>query len=127
MTALRYLIFSDIRGVYLGSFAGLGFWSGLDPAGQDAAVTFNSEETILKQIRDWGVTSLHGLRSVPVEVAGDHATVAECVAAGLEPWDPFSGPSDPYGLPVTFEPAGSPASRDDPPRPIRGSEPAHAR
>lgn len=38
----KYVIRSEVLGVYLGSFAGLGLWSNLDRAGQTQAPLFDS-------------------------------------------------------------------------------------
>ncbi len=98
----RYVLTHPQMGIYLGSAMGLGFWSKWDTVGQDCAVTFASPEEINRVVETWDdPTPGREGRAVAVEVArqgerdfeqkvGDHwyATIAECVAAGLEAWDP---------------------------------------
>jgi len=81
-------------GIYLGNFMGLGFWSLLDPAGQDAAVTFPCEKAAQDHIHSWesdADSQLHiisKLKIVPVAVAeSGYATIKECEAAGLPGWN----------------------------------------
>ncbi len=50
---MRALIVSNELGIYLGSFMGLGFWSKLDKAGQDEAVTFPDEESAREYMATW--------------------------------------------------------------------------
>lgn len=49
----RTLIVSNELGIYLGSFWGLGFWSKLDAAGQDEAVTFKDELDAADHMSEW--------------------------------------------------------------------------
>ena len=83
----RYVLYSEEWGVYLGSFLGLGFWSKIDPVGQDGACTFENEE----QIRDWIATWDGGpppdWRAVAVPDVG-YASIEQCVVAGLPAWTP---------------------------------------
>lgn len=84
----RYVLYSESLGVYLGGCMGLGFFSRLDPVGQDAAVTFPSAEEAVLHSMGWS-TPVSDIRAMPV-VAGDdgYATIAQCEAAGLPTWDP---------------------------------------
>jgi len=74
-------------GIYLGSCMGLGFWSKLDPVGQPSAVTFPSIEAAREHMAFWE-------RETPLEVVfrsvtpddGFYASIAACVAAGLDGW-----------------------------------------
>jgi hypothetical protein len=87
----RFVICSERDGVYIGSAMGLGFWSLLDPVGQEAAVTFESVEQAKEVMATWEcVAELGELRLVEVEadVHDHYASVASCVAAGLPAWDP---------------------------------------
>lgn len=97
--AMAYVIVSDRDGVYLGSALGLGFWSKLDPAGQDAAVVFPSPEVAFEHLASWQGQAISGLRCVPVHpdikggglVAEKYASIQACVNAGLEAWKPDGG------------------------------------
>lgn len=83
---LRYVLYSDEFGVYLGSFLGFGFWSKVDSAGQDAAVTFGSAKEAIEWAHTWE-TTLKDLKAIPVDCAGrSYATEKECVAAGISGW-----------------------------------------
>lgn len=86
--ALRWVVAHPKLGVYLGGAFGFGFWSLLDPVGQDGAFAFRTKSeaegflTLLVEARE-------DARPVPLEVADQaYATIAECVAAGLPGWDP---------------------------------------
>jgi hypothetical protein len=84
----RVLLVSESNGIYLGSAAGLGFWSKLDAVRQTSAVTFADE----KEARDYAATwsnRVVDLRTVEVDVAAEgYATMDECAAAGLPRWTP---------------------------------------
>lgn len=86
-------------GIYLGSAMGFGFWSKIDPIGQDAAVTFPDAETAERVMASWDggrpadVTLHHVVADgASADGFGDpgvvYASVAACVAAGLEGWTP---------------------------------------
>ena len=79
------------RGIYLGSFLGLGIWSKLDPAGQDSAVTFESIYEAESHMASWdeGRPPEVALRRVCADL-GYYASIGACAAAGLEPWSPRS-------------------------------------
>jgi hypothetical protein len=87
-------------GIYLGACMGLGFWTKLDPAGQDAAVVFPTCEEAESFMATWddgkpvGVT-LHTI--TPDVDNGAFASIDACVAAGLEGWDPAGPKWDPHG------------------------------
>lgn len=84
---MRYLIVDTVMGIYLGSCMGFGFWSKLDPAGQDAAVSFESIADAEAFMATWESGRRGGVRFAPVEPDdGIYATVAACVRAGLEGW-----------------------------------------
>lgn len=82
----RFILFSPTLGVYLGCFWGLGFWSELDPVGQDAASTFETREEAHHHASTWE-SPVNDLTTLPVE-ADDRgwATVEACVLAGAKPW-----------------------------------------
>lgn len=87
---MRVVIYSEPAGVFLGSCMGLGFWSEMDPAGQDAAITFESEDVARAEVARWKHGPEEPWRCVPVEVdAGDrYASIEQCVRAGLPRWTP---------------------------------------
>lgn len=83
----RYLLTCPEYGVFLGTMWGLGFWSEIDPVGQDAAITFESREEAHEFADSWedlpeGVTTLE----VVADLAEGYASVSACVAAGATPW-----------------------------------------
>lgn len=76
-------------GIYLGSAMGLGFWSKLDPVGQQAAVTFDSPEQAAAHVLVMDGALLVGWSTHPVTPDDkNYASIAACVAAGLEGWVP---------------------------------------
>lgn len=89
MIFLRFVLYSEELGVFIGTGLGLGFWSKFDAAGQDHACVFESEN----QIRSF-VATLAGARpahwrAVPVlSNDGWYASIAQCKAAGLPGWTP---------------------------------------
>jgi len=86
---IRYLLYSNDYGIYLGSFLGMGFWSNLDPAGQDEAITFESEKDIIDFMRTWE-SQVPNVKTVSIETSENtyYATIEQCVAIGLPEWNP---------------------------------------
>lgn len=88
----RCVLYSEEIGVYLGSCMGMGFWSKLDPAGQDSACCFDSSDEVKQFIQlclEMDITVPKDARTVDVLTEHpDYATIQECVAAGLPGWDP---------------------------------------
>lgn len=84
----RYLAVHPEAGIFLGECMGMGFWTKCDPAGLDLAVTFASPEDLQVYINMWN-DQLPGVEAARV-ITKDavYATIAECVEAGCEPWDP---------------------------------------
>lgn len=83
---MRYVIYHQELGVYLGNCMGMGFWSNLDAVGQDCAVTFASEAEISQHISSWN-EPLENCEAIPVEADdGIYATIDSCVSAGLPSW-----------------------------------------
>lgn len=96
------VLYSETDGVYLGCFGPLGFWSKLDPMGQDGALTFDNEvkarahmerwdalSTCIRTSGDVSMPSPDDLRMVPVIAdCGKFASIASCVDAGLPAWNP---------------------------------------
>lgn len=88
LPCIAFVLVHPELGVYLGNALGLGFWSKLDNAGQNSAVTFPSPEAALEHAGTWD-TQQDGLTTVQVNSdSGDWASIEVCVAAGLEPWNP---------------------------------------
>lgn len=86
----RFVLTHPDMGVYLGCMMGLGFWSKMDPAGQDTAVGFPTRDLALEHAAQWDETP-QGLSTHPVEATIQqdglwYASVADCVAAGLDGW-----------------------------------------
>ena len=86
---MRYVIYSEEMGVYLGNLMGLGFWSKLDPVGQDAAVTIDSEAACMDHVKSWDNPINGPWKAVPVTPdMGTFASIERCVEAGLPRWTP---------------------------------------
>lgn len=91
------LIFHPEDGIFLGSCLGLGFWSRLDPVGQDCAVTFETEGQAREHLAGSSLTPEHLAQLRYVEVKPDmgvYASIDACVAAGLPAWNPQEGCRD---------------------------------
>jgi hypothetical protein len=73
-------------GVYLGSCMGLGFWSKLDPCGQDEAWTFESISQAVAAIAAWD-TPVKSPMFTHVETDTEFATMQQCVDAGMDAWN----------------------------------------
>ncbi len=82
------VIYCQEKGVFVGNFLGLGFWSMLDPGGQAAAPTFPGEQAARDYVSTWPEDEEKaGLRFVPVVPdQGDYASIEACVGAGLPSW-----------------------------------------
>lgn len=93
---VRFVLVHPEMGVYLGTCLGLGFWSKLDPVGQLAAVTFENRTVADVIMRSWDngrpdkVIIWPVMADWAVCVGGKptFASIAACVATGLETWDP---------------------------------------
>lgn len=92
----RYLLVHPEMGIYLGNCMGLGFWTKLDPAGQADAITFATESEAREHIKSWdeGPTKHEQFAFVPIRIQKRYATISECVAVGLDPWDPNAKPAE---------------------------------
>ena len=85
---IRFVLWTQEEGVYLGSCMGFGFWSKLDSVGQDCAATFESREQALEYAKTWNSQML-GLNTREIQCEDSYyATIEECVAAGLPRWEP---------------------------------------
>lgn len=80
-----YVIYKEEYGIFLGECLGLGFWSKLDPAGQDCVVCFAKEQEAEDYIKE---CKMEDSKVIPVKTKGwgNPVTMEECVAAGLPPW-----------------------------------------
>lgn len=86
----RFVLYVETWGVFVGTFLGLGFWSKTDPVDQPCAPVFDTYEDAVAFMRTQttpgGVLPVY--KVVPVLTTKlDRASIAECVAAGLPPWD----------------------------------------
>jgi hypothetical protein len=94
----KIVIYSQEWGVFLGTCMGLGFWSKLDPAGQDVAVCFDNEDKAKAFIATWDEQPPVEMRFVTVTtVSSDWATSDECGLAGLDEWSTEDILSSPEG------------------------------
>jgi hypothetical protein len=94
----RFILCHPEHGVYLGSCMGLGFWSKLDPAGQDCAPTFETQDLAMEYVDSWDLagmskeerkTFISSMTCVAVDADIDNGTWASmsaCIKAGMEPW-----------------------------------------
>lgn len=89
MKYTHYVAYSHTLGVFLGQCLGLGFWSKLDSAGQDSAVTFATPTEFLDWAKTWNDPPPADTVIRAVECADPQfATSAECEQAGLPGWKP---------------------------------------
>lgn len=87
----KYVIYSEIDGIYLGSAMGMGFWSKLDPAGQEEAVAFDSTEDAWEFVASWECAPQKDTKVVPVQVESEqdfYASMKQIAEAGLPIWNP---------------------------------------
>jgi hypothetical protein len=83
----RHVLHHPDFGVCLGSMLGLISWSKINPVGQPSAVTFRSPAEAVDWTETWdsipdGVTTREVMTLLP-----DHATMDECMDAGLLGWE----------------------------------------
>lgn len=92
---VRFVVVHPEMGVYLGSAMGMGFWSKLDPVGQDSAITFASRMQAEQVMRAWDDGRPGDVVIWPMtpDRRERYASIVACVAAGLEAWDPQARPS----------------------------------
>lgn len=84
----RFVLYSEQWGIYLGEFLGFGFWTKIDGAGQDAAITFADKEEALRCVESW-LSKPGDFEIKSVECADQrYVTIDECEAAGLPRWEP---------------------------------------
>lgn len=84
---MAYVITHPEIGIYLGSCLGMGFWSKLDPVGQPCAITFQTEKQAEDHMSMWDDGKPEGIRlHLVIPDSGEYASIAACVAAGLEGW-----------------------------------------
>jgi hypothetical protein len=96
----RILLTHPEQGVYIGQCLGLGFWSKLDPCGQDKAPTFDEEGTAREHISTWksphNDPDEYGYVEIEVADSEHYATMPECMDVFQEPW-PVNKPCDQKG------------------------------
>lgn len=84
---MAVVIYSEKDGIYLGNCMGLGFWTKLDPVGQDGAVTFPSAQEAETHMAEWAGGRPDDIKLVEVTAEADgYATMASCILAGLPGW-----------------------------------------
>lgn len=85
----RYVLYSEDYGIYLGSMLGMGFWTNLDPVGQDEAITFENEKVANEFMQTWNSQAPNvQIISINVNDNSIYATIEQCVSAGLPSWNP---------------------------------------
>jgi hypothetical protein len=88
MKHVRFIIYHEEMGVYLGNGLGFGFWSKLDHLGLPEATVFDSTEQAREFAATWE-SPVPNLQYIPVATAAEnYASIAEIEAAGLPGWDP---------------------------------------
>ena len=90
----QIVIYTRSEGVYLGSALGLGFWSKLDPAGQNAAITFPSVQEAKRAVSNWetrptGIQYKQVLADITTKDGSVYASIEACFRAGLPGWEPW--------------------------------------
>lgn len=102
-----FALWHEGAGVFLGEALGLGFWSEMDPAGQDLAVTWPTEQEALASAAAASV-AVSGTSPIAVPVVpdwlGDCASIRACVRAGMRPWDPAKRQAANPDVPTMGEP-----------------------
>ena len=90
MSVTRFVIVHPEWGIFVGTQMGGAFWTNMHPAGMDHVVTFASPGEAAGYLKTWEPNPPPGLKAVSVEVDEDepHATIQQCVDAGLDAWDP---------------------------------------
>lgn len=83
-----YVLFSQKDGVYLGNFMGLGFWSFLDPVGQDAAYAFTSKDEAIEHGKTILPSEVCQAIEVEIDTTDGYASIKSCVRSGLPMWNP---------------------------------------
>ena len=91
----QIVIYTKANGVYLGSAIGLGFWSKLDPVGQDAAVTFQSIRKAKRIVRNWkdkpdGIQYKQVCSDITEKNGTCFASIEACFRAGLPGWNSWN-------------------------------------
>lgn len=87
----KFLLYSEIDGIYLGFFMGMGFWSKLDAVGQEEAPVFDSKDDAWKHVISWDGTPAKDLKTVAVNVKNHtscYATMQDIAETGLPLWNP---------------------------------------
>jgi hypothetical protein len=83
---MSVVIYSEAKGVFLGTWLGLSLWSKFDHADHKSAVTFASEQVANEFIATWKDKPAD-IRCVAVEPDEDNfASEKACRAAGLPGW-----------------------------------------
>jgi hypothetical protein len=88
-----WVIYSEEAGVYLGSCMGMGFWSKMDPVGQDAAAVFptvNDINAYVQSVDNPANFPKFTAVQVEIDVNEQWASIQSCVNAGLPAWNPKS-------------------------------------
>lgn len=90
MTVARFVIVHSEWGIFVGTQMGGAFWTNMHPNGQEKVVTFESSEACAMYLNTWDPSPPEGLRGVPVQLneGETHASIEQCVEAGLDAWDP---------------------------------------
>jgi len=90
----RIIIYTKEEGIFLGECLGFGFWSKLDPVGQDSAVTFPDIETAKSYVKSWK-NQLSGIQFKEIKITDTnqhtgefYASIKDCINAGLPGWNP---------------------------------------
>lgn len=86
MSYQGYILYTEDKGIFIGDFLGLGFWSNWDPGDQDHAVVFESKEIAEQVISSW-LAHPGNYRLVAIKHEKPHyASREEISAAGLPIW-----------------------------------------
>lgn len=86
MSYQGYILYTEDKGIFIGSFLGLGFWSKLDPVNQTHAIVFESKEIAEQLISEW-LTHPGNFKLIPIQTQElGYASLEEISAIGLPIW-----------------------------------------
>ena len=85
----RFIIYDKEWGIYLGHCIGMGFWSLLDPVGQEYAVCFDSIEEAQKHVSSWEENNDINKYTYPeIDSEEDlYVSMDNCIKVGLPKWE----------------------------------------
>ena len=68
---MRYLLYTESEGYFIGEMMGMGFWTNMDRAGQTHCVTFPNPRVAKQYSKSW-TTPLEGLEVKEIETEEEY-------------------------------------------------------